>query len=93
MPYYAGLDVSLRKTQVCIIDEKGEYLRDAKIDSDPEMLAMYLLEQGFEYELVGLEAGPLSQWLYTGMASAGLPVVCFRRCRRGERPSSDRRVV
>lgn len=76
MLHYVGLDVSVKKTSVCILDFNEKIIREAKIDSDPEALAIYLLDQKLGYERVGIEAGPLSQWIYVGMAKAGMPMIC-----------------
>jgi transposase len=77
MKHYAGLDVSLDETSVCIVDEAGAYVAEAKVASDPAALADYLQATGLSFGRVGLEACPLSQWLYSGLAGAGLPVVCI----------------
>lgn len=75
--YYVGLDVSLKTTQVCIVDDQFTIISETKVETDPETLALYLYDQGLTYERVGLEAGPMSQWLYAGMAKARLPVICI----------------
>ena len=77
MKYYAGLDVSLEETAVCVVDETGARVREAKVASDPDALAAYLLSTGLRLDRVGLEACPLSQWLYSGLAAAELPVICI----------------
>lgn len=74
--YYVGLDVSVKKTQVCILNQSMEIIAEAKIDTDPEDIALWLWDQKPEFVRVGLEAGPISQWLYAGLAKAGLPVIC-----------------
>lgn len=74
---YAGLDVSLEMTSVCVIDADGCLVLEAKVPSDPSAIAARLTELAGTFERVGLEAGPLSQWLYFGMREAGLPVVCI----------------
>jgi len=76
MKHYAGLDVSLDETSVCIVDEAGAYAAEAKVASDPAALADYLQSTGLSFGRVGLEACPLSQWLYSGLAATGFPVVC-----------------
>lgn len=76
MKHYAGLDVSVKETAICIIDETGRICRETKVVSHPEDLAKALTETGFRIERIGLEAGPLSQWLFEGLAQAGLPVTC-----------------
>jgi transposase len=77
MKYYAGLDVSVKETSVCIIDEMGKICREVKVGSHPEDLARLLNDPALPLTRVGLEAGPLSQWLFSGMAEAGLPVICI----------------
>ncbi len=75
MDYYAGIDVSLEQSSVCIVDKAGKIVREAKVASEPEAVAAFLRGLGLTLVRVGLEAGPLSQWLHAGLAAAGLPVV------------------
>src|SRR5579872_2490313 len=77
MKHYAGLDVSVKVTSVCIVDEKGKICREAKVPSHPEDLVQILKDPTWRLERVGLEAGPLSQWLFSGLVEAGLPAVCI----------------
>ena len=77
MKYYAGLDVSVKETSVCIVDKRGTIIRERKTVSHPADLVALLSDPQLHLERVGLEAGPLSQWLYEGMAKAGLPVTCI----------------
>ena len=77
MKYYAGLDVSVKETSVCIVDENGRICREAKVVSHPDDLLELLRDPRWQFERVGLEAGPTSQWLYEGLATAGLPVICI----------------
>src|SRR3954466_15615965 len=74
MEHYAGIDVSLEMGSVCVVDATGRILREAKVASEPEALIGWLRGLGLELARVGLEAGPLSQWLYAAMRDAGLPV-------------------
>jgi transposase len=62
MEYFAGIDVSLEQSSVCVVDSAGKIVREAKAASEPEALAGYLGGLGFAFDRVGLEAGPLSQW-------------------------------
>lgn len=77
MKYFVGLDVSVRETSVCIIDDSGKIVREEKVPSHPHDLSSKLVATGLHLERVGLEAGPLSQWLFDGLAAAGLPVICI----------------
>lgn len=74
MEYYAGIDVSLESASVCIVDDKGSIVREGKAASEPALLIKWLKDGGVELTRIGLEAGPLSQWLYGGMTRAGLAV-------------------
>lgn len=73
MKHYAGLDVSVKETAICIVDENGRICREAKVVSHPEDLSKALTETEFRIERIGLEAGPLSQWLFEGMAGTCPP--------------------
>ena len=77
MKYYAGLDVSVKETSVCIVDEAGAIIHEVKVLSHPEDLALVLKNPAWDLVRIGLEAGPLSQWLFSGLAEAGLPAVCI----------------
>ena len=76
MNYFAGLDVSLEWTSVCVVDAEGGIVREAKVASEPAALAAFFTGLTFDVTRICLEAGPLSQWLHDGLAEAGLPVVC-----------------
>ncbi len=75
MEYYAGLDVSLKLSSVCVVDAQGQVVREAKVASDPEALIGFFRAQDLEIGRVGLEAGPLSQWLHAGLVNAGFEAV------------------
>ena len=74
MEHYAGIDVSLESSSVCVVDATGRIVREAKIASEPEALVDWFHQLGVGLARIGLEAGPLSQWLYAGMRDAGLAV-------------------
>ena len=76
MGYFAGLDVSVKETSVCIVDDAGRLVREVKVASEPEALLQVLMPPGHAFTRIGLEAGPLSQWLFSALAEAGLPVIC-----------------
>jgi transposase len=75
--YFAAIDVSLEASSICIVDENGKIARERKASSDPESLAAALAGLPGPLRRVGLEAGPLSQWLHAGLAALELPVVCL----------------
>lgn len=75
MEHYAGLDVSLELTSVCVVDAQGEVVREVKVASEPEALIGFLRGQQLAIARVGLEAGPLSQWLHAGLTEAGFETV------------------
>lgn len=75
MRLFVGLDVSLEKTAICVISEHGKIVREAQAASEPEALLRWIAEQDGSIAAIGLEAGPLSQWLHRGMTEAGLDVV------------------
>jgi transposase len=76
MDYFAGLDVSVKETSVCIVDETGRIVREAKVASEPAALLAVLNNFSHHFKRIGLEAGPLSQWLFSALAETGLPVIC-----------------
>jgi transposase len=76
MKHCAGLDVSVKETAICIVAETGKIVREAKVTTEPEAIGAVLTEAKVEYARIGLEAGPMSQWMVTGLLEAGLPVVC-----------------
>src|ERR1700680_728952 len=74
MQHYAGIDVSLECSSVCVVDATGKIVREGKAGSDPESLIAWFGALGFGLARIGLEAGPLSQWLFAGLRKAGLAV-------------------
>jgi transposase len=74
MDHYAGIDVSLECSSVCVVDASGKIVREGKIASEPEALIGWFGSLGFVVERIGLEAGPLSQWLFAAMREGGLAV-------------------
>ena len=76
MDHFAGLDVSVKVTSVCIVDETGRIVREVKGASEPDALLAVLKDPVYQFKRIGLEAGPLSQWLFGALAEAELPVVC-----------------
>jgi transposase len=75
MEYFAAIDVSLELSSVCVVDGTGRIVREAKVASEPDALVRYLRGSGLVLTRVGLEAGPLSQWLHAGLTEAGFEAV------------------
>src|SRR5215471_264177 len=71
MDYYAGIDVSLEWSSVCVVNAKGDVMKEIKVKSDRDALVAFFQALGFAVTRIGLEAGPLSQWLYAGLTQAG----------------------
>jgi transposase len=83
MEHYAGIDVPLERSSLCVVDATGRIVREAKVASEPEALVAWFRGLGCEIVRVGLEAGPLSQWLYAAMP--GWLWSCWRRGMCGTR--------
>ena len=75
MEHYAGIDVSLERASVCVVDATGRIVRETKVPSEPEALVGFFRQLGLPLTRVGLEAGPLSQWLHAGLTEAGFEAV------------------
>src|ERR1700758_4181940 len=74
MNYYVGIDVSLEVSSLCVVDANGKIVREGKVASEPDALIAWLKGLKLELTRIGLEAGPLSQWLFAAMRQAGLAV-------------------
>jgi transposase len=77
MTYYAGIDVSLRSVNICVVDDDGELVAETKLSSDVQEIIAYLDELEQSIDIVGLEAGTVTQYLTYGLQSAGFDVVCM----------------
>ncbi len=77
MKHFAGLDVSLEETAVCIVDEGGEIVKEFRVASEPEALITALRKVDLPLERIGLEACSLSSWLHDGLCAEGLPAICI----------------
>src|SRR5262245_10531160 len=82
MDYFAGLDVSVKETSICIVDDTGKIVREARVATEPEALLQVLTNTIYRFKRVGLEAGPLSQNAWPHRAAA-----VARQRRRGDRIS------
>ena len=59
------------------MDDTGRIVREVKVKSEPGALLQVLKNATYRFKRIGLEAGPLSQWLYSALGEANLPVICF----------------
>ena len=89
MDHYAGIDVSLEYSSVCVVDGNGKIVGEGKVASESAALIGWFGSLGFGLSRIGLEAGPLSQWLYAAMKEAGLAVELLEtraraRCVQGD---------
>jgi transposase len=75
MEHFAGIDVSLERSSVCVVDATGRIVRETKVASEPEALVRLFGQLGLPLTRIGLEAGPLSQWLHAGLTEAGFEAV------------------
>jgi transposase len=74
MDHYAGIDVSLEYSSVCVVDTTGEIVCEAKVLSEPAALIAWFVSVRLKLVRIGLEAGPQSQWLYAALQGAGLAI-------------------
>ena len=77
MEFYVGLDVSLKQTSICVVDQTGLIVREGVVDSDPEAISVFMKSKAPDAVRIGLETGPTSTWLWTELKRRGLPVVCI----------------
>lgn len=75
MEYFAAIDVSLELSSVCMVDSTGKIVCEKKVATEPEALVALFGEPGMSFTRIGLEAGPLSQWLHAGLTAAGFPAI------------------
>ena len=77
MKYFAGLDVSLEETAICVVEESGRIVKETRAASEPEALIKALRKVGLPLERIGLEACSLTAWLHDGLRAEGLPAICI----------------
>jgi len=77
MKYFAGLDVSLEETAICVVDETGRIVKEARAGSEPQALSEALRKVDLPLERVGLEACSPTAWLHDGLCADGLPAICI----------------
>lgn len=77
MGHYVGLDVSLKQTAICIVDQTGKIAREGVVPSDPEAIAAFIKSHAPHVVRIGLETGATSTWLWTELHKLRLPVICI----------------
>src|SRR3954468_23565592 len=77
MVHYIGLDVSLKKTSICVVNQAGSVVREGVVDSEPEAIAAFVRSKAPGTVRVGLETGPTATWLWSELKQLGLPVICI----------------
>ena len=76
MVHFVGLDVSVKATSVCVVDDAGRVILEQKVPTDPADIIAILTSLGVSFGRIGIEAGPLSQWLVNALTAVELPVIC-----------------
>ena len=76
MAHFVGLDVSVKETSVCVVDDAGKVILEQRVPTEPTDIIALLTSLGVPYGRIGIEAGPLSQWLVNALTAAELPVIC-----------------
>jgi transposase len=77
MEYYVGLDVSLRQTSICVVNQTGSIVQEGVVDSDPDSIASFVRSKAPGTVRIGIETGPTTTWLWTELKRLGLPVICI----------------
>ena len=77
MECYVGLDVSLKQTSVCVVNQTGSIVQEGVVDSDPEAIASFVRSKAPGTVRIGIETGPTTTWLWTELTRLGLPVICI----------------
>ena len=77
MEHYVGLDVSLKLTAICIVDQTGKIEREGMVVSNPEAIAAFIKSHAPHVARVGLETGATATWLWTKLNKMGLPIICI----------------
>src|SRR5260370_18595035 len=77
MEHYVGLDVSLKQTSICVVNQVGSVVREGVVDSEPEAIATFVRSKAPGAVRIALETGPTATWLCTDLKQLGLPVICI----------------
>ncbi len=77
MELYVGMDVSLKETSICVVDDNGEIVSEGTVISEPEAIAEFIRAKAAGATRIGLETGPTTTWLWHELRALGLPVICI----------------
>ena len=77
MELYVGMDVSLKETSICVVNELGETVSGGTVISEPAEIAKYIMTKAASARRIGLETGPTTTWLWHELRTLGLPVICI----------------
>src|SRR6478735_3595949 len=77
MEHYVGLDVSLKQTSICVVNQAGSVVREGVVDSDPDAISAFVRANAPGVVRIGLETGPTATWLWTELKRLDLPVICI----------------
>ena len=77
MELYVGMDVSLKETSICVVDDNGEIVSEGTVISDPAAVAAFIKAKADGAKRIGLETGPTTTWLWHELRALGLPVICI----------------
>ena len=77
MELYVGMDVSLKETSICVVDDDGKIVCEGTVISQPEALAEFIKTNAVKAKRIGLETGPTTTWLWHELRRLGLPVICI----------------
>ncbi len=71
------MDVSLKETSICVVDDNGEIVSEGTVISEPEAIAEFIRAKAAGATRIGLETGPTTTWLWRELRALGLPVICI----------------
>ena len=77
MSHYVGLDAAKATTHICILDRNGAVVARDQVETSPKAIIASLRGQGRRYARVGMESWGMANWIYEGLARAGLPIICI----------------
>jgi hypothetical protein len=89
MDHFGGLDVSVKETSICIVDDTGRIVKEVKVASEPAALLKVMGNPTLRFKRIGLEAGPLSQWLFSALAERVASDLCRDAAHAGGAEGAD----